>query len=79
MGFGTPNRRRMRRNKKRENNRPMVKKFAKTKSLSKVRFLVFLGTFDLGFEDGRIDCAQFPPRLVEKAISGFLDLYGKLG
>lgn len=43
-----------------------MKKFEKMKSFSSVLRFDFLGCFDFGFDDGRIDCAQFPPRLVDE-------------
>ena len=70
MGLGTPNRRRMRRNKEREITSPMEKKFEKMKSLSTVRRLPFLGAFDLGLEDGRIEEAQAAPRREEEGMFG---------
>ena len=41
----------MRRKIEKENKGPMVKKFAKIRSLSFVLLLCFLGAFDFGFED----------------------------
>jgi hypothetical protein len=55
-------------NKNSEINNPMMKKFEKMKSLSNVLLFPFLGIFDFGFEDGRTDCAQFPPRLDEEGM-----------
>lgn len=83
MGLGTPNRKRMRRKRERERMRPMVKKWEKMKSLSKVRLRPFLGTLDLeevvvlGFEvegriddDGDCDDPHDVPRREEKAMFG---------
>lgn len=71
MGLGTPYRRITRRKKMRETMRPMVKKFAKMKSLRDnrlrdLRVSLGLGLFD---ENGRSEWAQLPPPLlVLKAI-----------
>jgi len=73
MGLGTPNRRRMRRNRESETTRPMVKKFEKMKSLSNARRLPFLGAFDLGLEDGRIEEARDVPRREEKGMFGMVN------
>lgn len=54
MGLGIPYRMMIKPKRKRETKRPTVKKLAKMKSLSEPRLRDFLGSFDLGFEDGRM-------------------------
>lgn len=62
----------MRRNRESEITRPIVKKLEKMKSVSQARRLPFLGTLDLGLEDGRIDEAQ-GVRREEKGMFGLVN------